>query len=226
MPSIARPARKAAARLGALALALSLTGPALLVAVEPAAAQSARHGDPDAEAFVQAQTQRALDILNDHSMGMAAKKQAFYSFVNGIADVPRITDFVLGRYRRSITPAQYAAFAETFRTYADSVYESRLSEYHGQQLKVTGSTVRQPGDVIVSSVVTGGADGKPAVVQWRVLKGPNGWKVVDVNAVGVWLAVVEQQDFTSTLSNNNGNIDVLIAQLRAQAAKAASGAKS
>ncbi|MHB8284441.1 MAG: ABC transporter substrate-binding protein, partial [Caulobacteraceae bacterium] len=142
MSSIARPARKAVSRLGALALALSLTGPALLTA-QPAAAQAVRgHGDTDAEAFVQAQTQRALDILNDHSMGMSAKKQAFYSFVNGIADVPRITDFVLGRYRRSLTPAQYAAFSETFRTYADSVYESRLSDYHGQQLKVTGSQVR------------------------------------------------------------------------------------
>jgi phospholipid transport system substrate-binding protein len=227
MPSIsARPARKAACRLGAIALALSLAGPALLAA-QPASAQAVRgHGDPEAESFVQTQSQHALDILNDHAMGTAAKKQAFYSFVNGIADVPRITDFVLGRYRRGLTPAQYSAFSETFRTYADSVYESRLSDYHGQQLKVTGSQVRQPGDVIVSSVVTGGTDGKPAPVLWRVLKGPNGWKVVDVNAVGVWLAVVEQQDFTSTLANNNGNIEVLIGQLRAQAAKAAAGERA
>ena len=205
-------ARLAGALAFAVAAPLGLCG-------APASAQAVRsHGDPTAEAFVQTQAARGVAILNDSSLSLGAKKQAFYGFVNQVADVPRITNFVLGRYRRQVTPAQYQQFSQIFRQYADSVYETRLGEYHGETLQVTGSIVHGPGDVVVSSVVTGGDLKDRPVVNWRVLKGSDGWKVVDVQAEGVWLAVVEQQDFTSTLANSNGNIDVLISQLRTQAA--------
>ena len=208
------------------ALALAVAAP-LGVWIAPAAAQEVRsHGDASAESFVQMQAAKAIGILNDRSLSPAEKKQAFYGFVNQTVDVPRITNFVLGRYRRQITPAQYQQFAEIFRTYADSTYETRLGDYHGENLRVVGSLVRAPGDVVVSSLITGGDFSGQPVVNWRVLKGPDGWKVVDVQAEGVWLAVVEQQDFTSTLANANGNIDVLIQQLRRQAANGVGAGRS
>ncbi len=208
--------RSHASRLPRLlaAATLALAAP-LGLAVAPASAQAIRaHGDPTAEAFVQSQATRAIAILNDHSLSPSARKAAFYGFVNQFIDVPRITNFVLGRYRRQITPAQYQQFSEIFARYADGTYESRLGDYQGESLKVVGSLVHAPGDVVVSSVISGGnVNGNP-VVNWRVERSGEGWKLVDVQAEGVWLAVVEQQDFTSTLANANGNIDVLIDQLR------------
>jgi phospholipid transport system substrate-binding protein len=206
-----------AARLaGALLVGIAAVGP-IGVASAPAIAQPIRgHGDPSAESFVQTEAARAIGILNDRGLSRAARVQSFHAFVNQVADVPRITDFVLGRYRRQITPDQYRQFADIFREYADNVYETRLGDYHGESLRVTGSVVRAPGDVVVSSLITGGSYQGQPVVNWRVLQGPQGWKVVDVQAQGVWLAVVEQQDFTSTLANANGNVDVLIRQLRRQ----------
>jgi len=205
--------------------ALGLAGPAMIAgAPTPAAAEAGRqHASPAAEAFVQSEANKALVILRDPSMSVSVKKQEFYSFINQVADVPTITDFVLGRYRRSLTPEQYSAFAEAFRAYADSVYETRLSDYHGQGLQVTGSIARTPNDVVVTSVITGaGASGPSSLVNWRVLRGADGrWHVVDVQAQGVWLAIVEQQDFTSTLANHNGDIAVLIHQLQADAAQGA-----
>ncbi len=213
-------ARVAGLRLAG-ALAIAVTAPLGLAAL-PASAQAIRgHGDPGAEAFVQTEASKGVAILNDRNLSIGAKKRAFYGFVNQTADVPRITGFVLGRYRRQLSADQYQRFAEVFREYADSVYESRLGDYHGEKLQVTGSLVRSPGDVVVSTLVTGGDFKGQPVVNWRVLKGPDGWKIVDVQAQGVWLAVVEQQDFTSTLANANGNVDVLINQLRTQAASGA-----
>jgi phospholipid transport system substrate-binding protein len=220
------PARFAAPRFVIASLAaLSLAGPAIVAGVAtPAAAQAGRqHAAPGAEAFVQSEANKALVILRDPSMSVSVKKQEFYSFINQVADVPKITDFVLGRYRRIVTPAQYSAFAEAFRAYADSVYESRLSDYHGQGLQVTGSIARSPDDVVVTSVITGaGASGPSSVVNWRVLRGGDGrWHVVDVQAQGVWLAIVEQQDFASTLANHNGDIAVLTRQLQTDALQGA-----
>jgi len=197
----------ALALLLAFAPALALS-PAL--PVSPAAAQSSQR-DLGAEQFVQTETLRALRILNDQ--GDAQKIRAFRAFTDQVADVPTITHFVLGKYNRSITPDQYQRFATAFRDYASSVYESRLDDYHGQTMKVTGSVVRKPGDVIVTSVVVGGGQNQPIPVRWRVIHGPAGWKVVDVEVNGVWLAITEQQDFVSTIDNAHGDVGVLIAQL-------------
>ena len=196
-----------------LALALAVATPGAALVSTPAVAQGQQR-DAGAEAFVQREASRALQIL--HGASGPQERAEFRDFVNRNADVPRITEFVLGKYARILSPAQKAAFADAFRTYANGIYETRLGQYHGETLRVTGSTVRRPGDVIVTSQVVGGRQSQPVTVDWRVLGGGDSWKVVDVNVVGIWLAITERQDFTSTLDNNRGDINVLIAQLRRQ----------
>ena len=202
-------------RAALLTLALSsAAGAPVLLTAAPAFAQAER--DAAAEGFVQTEAARALLVLSSGE-SVAQKKADFRAFVDRVADVPRITGFVLGKYRRSVTPGQYADFSDAFRDYANGVYESRLGQYRGQGLKVTGSIVRKPGDVVVSTQVTGGS--RSSAVQWRVVRGASGWRVVDVNVAGVWLALTQQQDFVSTLDNNRGDIGVLIGQLRRQTAR-------
>jgi phospholipid transport system substrate-binding protein len=155
-----------------------------------------------------------LSVLSDNSMNTTEKIRAFRGVVDQIADVPRITRFVLGKYARTATPTERQQFDPLFRTYAQNVYETRLNEYHGESIRVTGSTVRNPGDVIVDSVVSGGKLDQPRHVGWRVMNAGAGWKIVDVEVSGVWLAITQQQDFVSTIDNAHGNIQVLIAQLQ------------
>ena len=183
----------------------------------PAMAQGARNAG--AEQFVQTQAQRALNILSQHHGDTATEKRLFQQFVDQVADVPRISNFVLGKYARVISPAQRQDFGVVFREYASNVYESRLNEYHGETLKVTGSTARNPGDIVVQSLVSGGKLDQPVGVAWRVIAEGGGWKVVDVQVDGVWLAITQQQDFVSTIDNAGGNIQVLIDQLHRQVAK-------
>ena len=194
---------------------LVAVAPCAIALGAPAAAHAQAARDTSAEAFVGQEGQRALRILNNGSMPVAAKKAQFRQFVDEAADVPKITRFVLGRYARTVTPAQYAAFTEAFREYANNVYESRLSQYRGEGFRVTGSQVRTANDVVVASEVVGGAENRHSAVSWRVQRGGDGrWRVVDVNVAGVWLAITQQQDFVSTLNNNRGDINVLISQLR------------
>lgn len=205
--------RSAAAAVALLALAAPAA--AVLAPAAPAHAQAAR--DASAEAFVAQAGQRALRILASGGPP-SSKKPQFRQFVDEAADVPKITRFVLGRYARTISPGQMAAFSEAFREYANSVYESRLSQYRGEGFRVTGSQQRSPVDVVVASEVVGGASGRREAVSWRVQRSGDGrWRVVDVNVQGVWLAITEQQDFASTLGNNRGDVNVLIAQLRQRA---------
>jgi phospholipid transport system substrate-binding protein len=183
----------------------------------PARAQAAR--DAAAEQFVQGAAQKVLTTLSDKGLSAAQRKAAFHDAVNQLVDVPKITSFVLGKYARTIAPAQSAQFAQAFRKYAETVYENRLNEYRGASLKVVGSLVRKPGDVIVNTQLTGGPPGPPLAVSWRVLGGPAGWRVVDMQFKGVWLAITQQQDFVSTIDNAGGDVGVLIAQLQRDAQK-------
>ncbi len=211
----ARPTR----RFAQLAL-VALVGVGALSQAHPAFAQAAR--DPQAEQFVQTRAQRVITVLADKNQSVAQKKATFHQAIDELADVPKVTNFVLGKYARSITPDQRQRFAAAFRVYAESVYQNRINDYHGEVLKVTGSTVRKPGDVIVNTTISGGQVGQPLPLAWRVMGGGTSWKVVDVQFKGVWLAITQQQDFVSTIDNAGGNIDVLIGQLQRDAQRSAS----
>ena len=191
--------------------AMALAGMAAAAAAQPAARRRAR--DPQAEAFVEVQAQKVLSVLADRSLSLAQKQQAFRRLIDQIADVPKITNFVLGKYARTITPAQRAKFNTVFRSYAEAVYQSRIAEFRGETLRVTGSVARAAGDVVVGSIILGsGRD--PIPVSWRVLGGGAAWKIVDVQIRGIWLAITQQQDFVSTIDNAGGDIGVLIDQLQ------------
>ncbi|HTI67089.1 MAG TPA: ABC transporter substrate-binding protein [Caulobacteraceae bacterium] len=213
MPSrrISHPILKATA---AAALAIGVAAPLTVLAPAAALAQAPR--DAGAEQFVQTQAQRVISVLNDKSQANADKIRTFRGIVDEAADVPKITTFVLGKYARTITPAQRAKFGPLFREFAQNVYETRLGDYHGETVKVTGSVVRKPGDVIVATTISGGKLSQPVQASWRVLGSGTSWKIVDVQVSGIWLAITQQQDFVSTIDNAGGNIDALIAQLENQ----------
>ena len=205
MPQLTR--RSLAAAFAVLAVTLAPSASAF--------AQAAR--DQSAERFVAAGAQHVISVLADRGMSDAQKAAAFHRYIDEIADVPKITNFVLGKYARTITPPQRTQFAQAFRVYAERVYRNRLDDYHGETVRVTGSTIRKPGDVIVATEVSGGKVTQPIQVSWRVLGGDGAWKVVDVQFKGVWLAITQQQDFVSTIDNAHGDIDVLIARLNRDA---------
>jgi phospholipid transport system substrate-binding protein len=192
----------------------------------PAAlAQAAGGREPQAEQFVQASAQRVVAVLADRKLSVAQKNATFHDAINELADVPKVTNFVLGKYARTITPAQRQQFATAFRAYAESVYQNRISDYRGEKLTVTGSVIRKPGDVVVNTSISGGQLDKPVAVAWRVQGAAGSWKVVDVQFKGVWLAITQQQDFVSTIDNAGGDIGVLIAQLQRDAQRPATASR-
>ena len=222
MPS-RRSSRSFLKAAAAAALVLGVAAP--LNAAIPSSALAQAPRDAGAEQFVQGGAQRIISVLNDKGESNTDKIRVFRGVVDELADVPKITNFVLGKYARTITPAQRQRFATVFREYAQNVYETRLGDYHGETVTVTGSVVRNPGDVVVNTTISGGKLTQPVAASWRVLRSGAGWKVVDVQVAGIWLAITQQQDFVSTIDNAGGNVDVLIAQLEKQVQQQTAGRK-
>jgi len=217
--------RRALAKI-ALSAAVTLT-PCLAASFPTAAlansAGSTATRDQGAEQFIQAQGQRLVSMLADKSQSPDERISVFRIAVNEIADVPGITKFVLGKYARTITPAQMDRFATVFQDYTVKVYQQRLADFHGDSLTVTDSLTLRSGDVVVKTTITGGNTGQPTEVSWRVEGSGSNWKVADVETAGIWMVIMQQDEFVRTLDDNGGNIDALTSQLEnlAQAQPAA-----
>ncbi|WP_270375287.1 MlaC/ttg2D family ABC transporter substrate-binding protein [Marinicauda sp. Alg238-R41] len=166
-----------------------------------------------AEDFVETQAQGVITVLQDMRAGereMAEVKADFRDRINELADVDRITNFVLGRYRRGAEPATLEEFQTVFREFAINVYESELTNYSGQTLDVTGSVTRDENDWVVRSQVSGGPDGEVYEVNWRVQERDGTLKVLDAQVAGVWLAQTQREQITSVIGNAGGNIQAAI----------------
>jgi phospholipid transport system substrate-binding protein len=157
-----------------------------------------------AEAFVQQNVDRGYEILNNPSLSPEQRRTQFRDFMMSVTDTNRIGLFTLGQYANGASPADLAAFESAFTDYATAVYESRLSKYKGQTLRVTGSTVRAADDVVVNGDIVspnaGGAKNtQPIKVAFRVRKTTDGRPIItDMEVEGIWLALSERSDFCSS----------------------------
>lgn len=199
------------------ALLAGMLGVGLLAAAPNAYA--ARNAD--AETYVQANATSALRTLGDNSLSSTQRRQTFNTLMTQFSDMPRIANFVLGRYSSQLRADQAlrTEWTRTFQDYAIAVYEDRLGQFSGSAIRVTGSTERVAGrDVIVTSEIAPRGGGRAMTVQWRLLRSGTAWKVVDVSLLlegnQIWLAQQQQRDFLAELDRNNGDIRALITDIR------------
>jgi phospholipid transport system substrate-binding protein len=193
---------------------------AAMWAVQPAAAGA------DAEQYMQGLIDRGFGILQDKSGGEAARKARFHDFVVENIDTEKTGLFALGQYRRNANPADLGPYAIAFREYVTAVYEARLSERREQSLKVTGSVDNKPGDVTVNAQANDPNATDPVKIAFRLNGTSGAYKVVDVQAAGVWLSIEQRDAFATFLSKNNGDIKALTADLTARTQKVRNSGKS
>ena len=172
-----------------------------------------------AETFVQQNIDRGYVILNNASLGDTQRRAQFRDFMLSLTDTKRIGMFTLGQYANSAPKNDVDAFTNAFTDYAVAVYESRLSKYKGQTLKVTGSTSRAADDIVVNADVVdpNASNAQPIKVGFRVRKTSDGRPIVtDINVEGVWLALSQRSDFTAFLQMHGGSVAALTDNLKMQ----------
>ncbi len=205
--------------VGRRAFLAALLGAASLVSVAPANAGA------DAEQFAQRLIDQGVGILRETSN--PARRAKFRAFILQYADARKTALFTLGNYRRGASDTEIEAFVRAFTDYATAVYESRLDQYKGQTLKVTGSIDNKPGDVTVNMVVVDSSAAEPLRVAFRLLGAGGNYRFVDIQVAGIWLSIDQRDQFSAFLSQNSGSVARLTAHLGAQAQQimAASGAR-
>ena len=134
----------------------------------------------------------------------------------------RMTSSAVGRFWRQATPEQQERLQAEFKTLLVRTYSGALGEVRNQTLSFRPLRARaEDTEVVVRSEVRG--RGEPIQLDYRLEKTPDGWKIYDINVMGLWLIDTYRNQFAQEI-NANG-IDGLIASL-AQRNKAAASRAS
>ena len=129
----------------------------------------------------------------------------------------RMTASAVGRYWRQATPEQQKRLQEEFKILLVRTYSGALSQVQDQTVEM--KPMRGNADdkeVVVRTEIRGRGD--PVQLDYRLEQVAAGWKIYDVNVLGVWLVENYRNSFSQEISANG--IDSLITKLAERNAKA------
>ncbi|MBN4841738.1 ABC transporter substrate-binding protein, partial [Citrobacter braakii] len=121
-----------------------------------------------------------------------------------------MTASAVGRFWRSATPEQRQRLMAEFKTLLVRTYSGALTQINDQTLVVRPlRAAADATEVVVRSEIRG--KGEPVQLDYRLVRTPQGWKVYDLNVMGVWLVDTYRTQFAQEI--NARGIDGLIATL-------------
>ena len=168
--------------------------------------------EPDV--FVQSTVNRAADTL-----GAGLTKDERMDELKKIAletvDIIGIGFYSLGSHRKIATDKQKKEYEEVFKKYFLQSFSSRLAEYSNPVINVDSKKKINENYTIVSSTLVA-TDKRPEVkIDWRIYtKNKNQPLIRDLIIEGLSLARTQKEEFNSIIQSADGNIDVLLDNLR------------
>ena len=136
----------------------------------------------------------------------------------------RMTALSVGRAWREATPEQKKQLMSEFRILLLRTYSNAFTAVRDQSVRMKPFRGDAGADeVIVRSEIVQ-ARGEPIQLDYRLEKADKGWKIYDVNVLGVWLVQTYRNQFAQEISA--GGIDGLIKCLAEKNKSVASQVKS
>jgi phospholipid transport system substrate-binding protein len=122
----------------------------------------------------------------------------------------RMTASAVGRSWRQATPEQKTRLQDEFKILLVRTYSGALSQVKEQSINIKPLRAA-PADteIVVRTEVLGRGD--PVQLDYRMEKTPTGWKIYDLNVLGVWLVETYRTQFSQEI--NAKGVDGLIASL-------------
>jgi len=209
--------RRTLGRLLTATLSLALLGSASL----------ARAADEAPDALIKRVSSEVLDAIKADKAIQTGETNRVLALVDSKVmpnvNFTRMTASAVGRNWRQATPEQKARLQEEFKTLLIRTYSGALSQVNDQKLNVKPLRAA-PADteVTVRTEVLG--RGQPVQLDYRMEKTPTGWKIYDLNVLGVWLVETYRTQFAQEISASG--VDGLIASMSQRNKTNASGTKS
>lgn len=176
-----------------------LLGAALLLAAGAA-------GTEDPESLVETATDEAIGYLDDDVLS-ESEADSLLDYV----DVDAVSRFALGQYVHRIDEAGYANYRSAMDAHLREALQSHLGQLAGGSVTILRTLEQAEDEVIVETEVDTGEERLD--VNWRLRRDAGSWKVIDVQARDLWLAIEQRAQFAAELDQSGGDIDALVASL-------------
>ncbi len=208
--------RRIFGRLAAASLSLALL----------AAAPFVRAADEAPDALIQRVSAEVLTEIKSDKAIQAGDMRKVLTLVDGKVmphvNFTRMTASVVGPSWRRATPEQKKQLQDGFKTLLIRTYSGALAQVNDQKLNVKPLRLApEDTEILLRSEVLG--RGEPVQLDYRMEKTPTGWKIYDINVMGIWMVATYREQFGQEI--NAKGIDGLIAAL-VQRNKANAGQKS
>ncbi len=132
----------------------------------------------------------------------------------------RMTAAAVGPAWRQATPEQRKRLHDEFKTLLIRTYAGALDQVNDQIISVKPLRA-EAGDteVVVRTEIRGRGD--PIQLEYRMEKTPAGWKIYNLNVLGVWLVETYRSQFAQEINTKgvDGLIATLVERNRSNAAK-------
>lgn len=189
----------------------ALSGAAVLAAAPRARALSA----DEARAFV-AETVDELFAISRSSAPLAEQRRAFRALLERRMAIDAVARTCLGVAWRSATEAQRRAYLDAFRHYISVKYGSRFDDFRNAKLEILRARDFGSRGVVVESRGTL-PNGESAIVEWGVTERDGRPVISNIVVEGVSLVASERELIGAMLDQKRGDLDALIAELKAMA---------
>jgi phospholipid transport system substrate-binding protein len=163
--------------------------------------------------FIQSTVNRAAKTLSGNLTKDERVKKLKEIAIDTV-DIRGIGFYSLGSYRKNLNKEEIESYQNVFTEYFLKSFSSRLAEYSNPEIDVISKKKINENYTIVSSILVA-TDVRPEVkIEWRVYtKNPNNLLIRDLIIEGLSLARTQKEEFSSIISSNDGDINMLIKSL-------------
>ncbi|HRK37332.1 MAG TPA: ABC transporter substrate-binding protein [Burkholderiaceae bacterium] len=184
----------------------------LVLTTAPWVAAHASVEGPDA--LIKRLSTEVLDTVKADAAMQAGDMPKVMALVDGKimpnVNFERMTASAVGRFWRQASPDQQKQLQAEFKTLLVRTYSGALSQVKDQTLSFRPLRAAPTDtEVVVRTEVRGRGD--PVQLDYRLEKTDAGWKIYDLNVMGVWLVETYRTQFAQEIAANG--IDGLIASL-------------
>lgn len=183
----------------------------LLAGVQPASA-----GSLSAAGFMADLNKRVVAQLAESGISESAKTERFSALLRESFDTAKIARVVTGPSWREADAGQQQAFLEAFEASIVARFLPLLSKDGGQNIvfepTAQEATAGQRFVQVKSTVQRG--DGSRSQLLWRLRKTAASFKIIDVSAEGISMAMTLRDEYAAVLNGNGGDIGALARMIR------------
>ena len=168
----------------------------------------------DPKIFIKELVDDAINTLNNKNISITEKNKKIKSIALGNVDIKALGMYTLGSVRKTLDKENLGKYHNLFEKYFLKSLTSRLADYSSQEFEVLGAEQKSEIYTIVKSKIVKSSSQPEIKIDWRVytkdLEKP---LIRDLIVEGLSLAKTQKEEFSSILSSNDNNINILFQKL-------------